>query len=88
MSDTVVIGIGCAALGAALGGIIAYYIAKVRDFNLRGLTSVVGILGGAGVIGIFKLMGGDPSVAFWFYPVGLLVGLGFVAAYFTNPTGT
>ncbi|MBS0254777.1 MAG: hypothetical protein JSS36_06090 [Proteobacteria bacterium] len=82
MSGSVfVIGLGCWCLGAVIGGIVAHYIANVREFTLRGMTATVAVLGGAGVIGVFQLMGTPPTTAFWMYPVGLLVGLGMVASW-------
>jgi hypothetical protein len=75
MGAEFVIALGCFCLGAAIGGIVAHYIARVDEFNLRALTSIVGIFGGAGVLGVFTLIGTPPSVAYWFYPVGILVGL-------------
>lgn len=80
MGDNIIIGIGCWSLGAVIGGIVVHYIAKVHEFNLRGLTAVVAVLGGAGIIKVFEIMGTQPSVAYWFYPVGLLIGAGGVAA--------
>ena len=54
-----------------MGGIVAHYISRVEDFNLRSLTGVVAIFGGAGVIAVFNALGGIPKVtAVWWYPVG------------------
>ena len=88
MGEGFLIGLGCWALGATIGGIVVHYIANVKEFTLRGLTSTVAILGGAGVIGIFKLMGTPPTVAFWMYPVGLLIGAGFIALLYTKEDET
>ena len=72
--DSIVIGTACSCLGLFIGGVVAYYIAKVKEFTLRGLTSVVAVIGGAGVLGIFKYLGTPPTTAYWFYPIGLFVG--------------
>ena len=86
MEPEVVIGLGCGCLGTLIGGIVAHYIANVREFTLRSLYSVVAVLGGAGVAGIFQLIGGEASVAYWWYPVGLLIGAGGIASlHFKDP---
>ena len=59
---------------------MVHYIAKVREFNLRGLIGVAGILTGAGVIKLFNGLGGPTTTAYWWYPVGLLVGAVVIAA--------
>lgn len=76
MSDDALIGLGCGSLGLLVGGIVAYYIARVKEFNLRGLTSVAAILGGAGVLSLFSYLptAPPPTMAYWWYPIGLLVG--------------
>lgn len=88
MFESFIIGFGCFSLGAVLGGIIVHYIALVKEFTLRGLTSVVAILGGAGVIKVFELMGTSPSELYWMYPVGLLAGAIVVGAVHWNPGET
>ncbi|MDP9412756.1 MAG: hypothetical protein M3Q08_01415 [Pseudomonadota bacterium] len=88
MSDEFLIGLGCTSLGAVIGGIIAHYIANVSEFTLRSLVSVVAILGGAGVIKVFDIMGSPPNVYFWLYPVGLLLGLGTVASVHSQNTNS
>ncbi|PSO16951.1 hypothetical protein [Bradyrhizobium sp. MOS003] len=88
MFFTVIAGIGCTCLGMVVGGIVAFYIAKVREFTLRGLTSVCAIVGGAGVLKIFELLGvpAEPGV-YWFYPIGLLIGAGGLASLHYNEPG-
>jgi hypothetical protein len=77
----IVAGIGCGCMGMVVGGIISFYIAKVREFTLRGLTSVMAFLGGAGVLTIFDYLGAPTQPAvYWFYPIGLFLGAAGMAA--------
>lgn len=57
-----------------------HYISRVQEFNLRSLTGAVAVLSGAGVISIFKLLGTPATTAFWWYPIGLLVGAVVIAS--------
>lgn len=80
---------GCASLGIVAGGLIGHYVALTKTFTLRALSSVLSLVGGASVIGIFKLLGGDPGEAAWWYPIGILIGLGGIAAlHYTPPPET
>ncbi len=74
------IGVGCSCLGLLIGGLVALFVVETERFNLGALTGAVSILGGAGVIAVFSLIGGPKSAPeYWLYPVGLLFGAVIVA---------
>ena len=81
MSDNLLIGGGCLSLGLLVGGVIAHFIASAKEFNLRALTSVVAVIGigGAGLLGLFKYLGGPATAAYWWYPIGLMFGTTIIA---------
>ena len=80
MYEMIMIGIGCSCLGLLIGGLVALFVVETDRFNLGALTGAVSILGGAGVIAIFTLIGGPKGAPeYWFYPVGLLIGATIVA---------
>jgi hypothetical protein len=75
MIEGIVIAISSLCLGFFIGGMVTHYVARVREFTLRGLTSVITIIGGASVLGIFKFFGHNTtSIGYWFYPIGLFIG--------------
>jgi hypothetical protein len=43
-------------MGVLIGGMVAYFIARLPEFNPKGLASAVSTLAGAGVIGVFQLL--------------------------------
>jgi hypothetical protein len=73
--------LGCFCLGALIGVLVRYYVSEAEKMTLKVLASSISVLAGSGVIGIFHLMdpNGAASNAYWFYPVGLLVGFAVVA---------
>jgi len=73
MDVTIVAAVGSACLGGVVGWLVRYFISRFETFTHQGLSAVVGVLLGAGII---KFIGQQPD-AMWFYPMGLVVG--FVA---------
>jgi len=67
-------GAGC--LGFVLGALIGLFVADSDRTTATVFTSAVGVIVGAGIIGLFKfLFGGSPITReIWFYPVGLAIG--------------
>ena len=86
MGAFLLLSLGCASLGIVAGGLIGHYVASTKEFTLRALASVLSLVGGASVIGIFKFLGGgDPGLAAWWYPIGILIGLGGIASLHFGP---
>jgi uncharacterized membrane-anchored protein YhcB (DUF1043 family) len=68
---------GTLCLGLLIGILVAYFVFEVKTMDHTALYSAVGVIGGAGVIAIFHLLGGWHSESrreYWFYPIGLLAG--------------
>jgi|SRR5271166_1336549 len=72
---------GALSLGVILGWM--GYIVFVSQSNIKTLIAIVGLFGGAVVVGIFQAIAGTKAALpreVWFYPVGLLAGIAFAAA--------
>jgi hypothetical protein len=72
---------GALSLGLLIGGLVGLYVAGSARFDLKALTGAVSILGGAGVLAIFHILGNRADAApreYWAYPIGLLAGAGFI----------
>jgi hypothetical protein len=68
--------VGTLCLGILVGLLIGWYLDQEQPFTITALVTVTSILSGAGVLGVFRLItpvGGLRE--FWFYPIGLLVGV-------------
>ena len=64
--------IGATCLGAVVGWLVRYFIRRFDKFGPAALGSVISIVLGGAVI---KFLEADRSV-WWFYPIGLVVGMG------------
>src|SRR5689334_8111300 len=74
--------VGVVTLGLAIGLLVGWFINEDEPFTAKGLTTSISVLTGAGVLGIFKYVSpGGSTREFWFYPVGILIGL-LVAPFF------
>jgi hypothetical protein len=59
-------------LGVVLGWLVRFFLARLKQFNVKVLSSVASILCGGEIVRILP----DPfQYAWWFYPVGLLIGI-------------
>ena len=75
--DEVVVA-GVVSLGAILGAM--GYVVFTANSNLRTLTTIVSLFGGAVIAGIFQAIAGTKAALpreVWLYPVGLLAGIYF-----------
>jgi uncharacterized membrane-anchored protein YhcB (DUF1043 family) len=72
-----VIAAGALCFGIVVGIFVAYYVEEAKVMSARVLAVALGSLGGAGVVAVFALLGATkPTDEHWFYPIGLLAGLG------------
>jgi hypothetical protein len=72
-----VITFGTLSLGVLIGIFVAYFIFEIEKMDRGALFSAVGVLGGAGVVALFHVLGGlhsENRPEYWFYPIGLLFG--------------
>jgi len=77
MQDSIVI-VGATSLGLLVGWMTGKVFVQLREFTPKAVTSILVVMGGAGVAVIFHLLNhsGLSSQAVWAYPIGLLVGFG------------
>ena len=84
-----VVATGASCLGVLIGLFVAYFIFELKVMNHKALHAAVGVIGGAGVIAVFHLLGGlhDPRSEYWLYPIGLLIGyiLGTIYEWIAPP---
>ena len=80
MGDSILIGASCLCLGMFIGGIVARYIAKAKELTARAISGLLAVICGAGVLGIFNLLGNPVTTAYWWYPIGLFAGGALTAA--------
>ncbi|MCP4710459.1 MAG: hypothetical protein GY869_17695 [Planctomycetes bacterium] len=79
----IIAAIGATCLGAIVGWLVRYFISRLEKYTHQGLSAIVGVLLGTGVI---KFLDQNPDVV-WFYPIGLVVGFAvyhFTAAYYIS----
>jgi hypothetical protein len=62
--------LGACSLGIVIGWLVRYFIRRFTTFNPQVLSTLVSILVGGVVI---RFLDGDKT-AWWFYPIGLLIG--------------
>jgi phosphotransferase system glucose/maltose/N-acetylglucosamine-specific IIC component len=62
--------LGACSLGVVIGWLVRYFIRRFATFDAQVLRTLISILVGALVI---RFLDGDKT-AWWFYPVGLLIG--------------
>lgn len=65
-----------ASVGSLCAGIVTtyfikMYLTRVKKFDLKGLSAVLLMLFGGSTLSFIKM---DPK-AYWFYPIGLFLGL-------------
>ena len=77
MEYSMIAAIGSVCLGGVVGWLVRYFISRLEKYTTQGLTAVVGVLFGAGVV---KFLDQTPDVV-WFYPIGLVAG--FIVYHFT-----
>ena len=77
MEYSMIAAIGSICLGGVVGWLVRYFISRLEKYTTQGLTAVVGVLFGAGVV---KFLDQTPDVV-WFYPIGLVAG--FIVYHFT-----
>jgi hypothetical protein len=72
---------GCGSLGIVVGSMVRVTFIKQQTFNAKTLASIISVMVGGAVIGLFHAITGKqlPLEIFW-YPVGLAVGYMFTAA--------
>jgi hypothetical protein len=74
-----VIAIGAICLGLVVGWMAGQTFVQLKRFDVTALASIISVMVGAAVIGIFQsFLGKEPKncpVEVWFYPVGLLLGV-------------
>jgi hypothetical protein len=71
---------GSLCLGILIGGLVIWYVKSQATFNYQGLVGALSVLAGSGVVAIFRLVGAKdrpPTLGYWLYPVGLLIGAVF-----------
>lgn len=77
--------IGTICLGGVLGTLVGWYVCEAKVMAYKVLTSAVGIMLGAGALGIMKFFATHAELGreAWGYPIGLAVGLtiGYFTAY-------
>jgi len=62
--------VGALFLGIFVGWLTRYFLFRLRSFTIQGLSGVVAVVSGAGVLRLL----GTHTEAVWLYPVGLVVG--------------
>jgi phosphotransferase system glucose/maltose/N-acetylglucosamine-specific IIC component len=73
--DWVVV-VGVISLGVLVGLLVGWYVNEDKAFTTTALAASVSTLSGAGVLGVFHLIvPATPTREYWFYPVGMLVGV-------------
>ena len=67
--------IGMTCLGLVIAYLSMYFVVRLKEHTVLGLSGVVSVLLG-GVVGQFLVdsSSADPNVIWW-YPIGLLIGL-------------
>ena len=84
--------VGTLSLGILLGLIVGWFLDEEQPFTVSGLIAISSILSGAGVLGVFHLVSPNGALReFWFYPIGLLVGVliaPFLDRYYNSLFGT
>ena len=73
--DWVVIG-GVLGLGILIGLLVGWYLNEVSKMTEAVVASAIAMLSGSGVISVFHFLApGGPTREYWFYPIGLLIGV-------------
>jgi Na+-translocating ferredoxin:NAD+ oxidoreductase RnfD subunit len=73
--------LGSAALGMLIGSMVRVVFRQMKTLDVKALASLVSLMVGAGVIGLFRAISGQKLPDdIYFYPVGLLLGYVFTAA--------
>jgi uncharacterized membrane protein len=67
---SIVPAIGATCLGIVIGYLVRYFVRRFKNYTPKALSSVVSIILGGGVV---KFLSTD-QLAWWFYPIGLLIG--------------
>ena len=78
------VAVGSLCLGILIGILLAYFVFEAEKMDHKALYGAVGVIGGAGVIAAFHLLGGrhgESQREYWFYPIGLLAGYLVGTAY-------
>jgi hypothetical protein len=68
--------LGAASLGVLIGMMIGFFVQETEKWDKRALTSAVLVMTGGGVSGFMHWASPVGGHEIWFYPIGLLVGLG------------
>ena len=71
MISTPTIGVAC--LGIIMGWLVRYFIRRLRKFGPMILGMIVAVILGTGVA--VRYMGGVDRNNWWFYPIGLFLGV-------------
>jgi hypothetical protein len=75
----VILGSGC--LGMLIGSMVRVTFHQVKQLDAKRLASLISVMVGAGVIGLFRAISGNKLPDdIYFYPIGLLLGYAFTAA--------
>ena len=73
-----IVGSGSLCLGAVIGLMARPTFTKIEKLDAKALASIVSVMVGAAVIGIFQAFSGkELPDQVYYYPVGLLVGYAF-----------
>jgi Na+-translocating ferredoxin:NAD+ oxidoreductase RnfD subunit len=79
--DRVEVVLGAAALGMLIGSMVRVVFRQMKKLDAKALASLVSLMVGAGVIGLFRAISGQKLPDdIYFYPLGLLLGYVFTAA--------
>lgn len=68
--------VGAVLLGFIIGMLVGFFVQEAKEWTRSAMTASVAVLTGAGVVALLRYGAPDPH-GVWFYPVGLVIGVGF-----------
>ena len=73
-------------LGAVVAWLLRHTLVRIHDLSFKSLGEMVAVTLGGAVIGFFKYVSSinpdeGPVAVVYFYPIGLLIGMLFVASF-------